>query len=186
MGKTTVAKAIALEMGRPLLQVDDLWLAMRQVVPPDVLPALHAFSAPRTFDASPDDLFERKVELAQLMSSALEVVVANHLRNADPVVIEGVWITPTLASQRVFGDQSCATEVRAVFIDEDDEQALLASMIARGRGIETWTVAEQRTMSAMQARYATWIRREATRLSLPRVAARPQATLLERVRGALT
>lgn len=185
VGKTTLAKAIARETSCPLLQVDDLWIAMQRAVSLDVLPQLHAFSAPDTFDSDPTELLRRKIELAELLSTTLEAVVANHLHNEDPVVIEGVWITPRLAARSSFDGHVRPGRVRAVFIDEPDRPALLGSMLVRGRGIETWTPARQQTMAALQSLYAEWLRDEAARYALPLVAAQPRATLLDRVRRIL-
>lgn len=120
VGKSTIARQLAQELGATWVQVDDLRLALERsgmdVPPADAVP---------TFDA-PGGL----VELGELMAPAIEVVVENHVDQGHPTVIEGDGILPALLDRPSL--RARAEHVRAVFLYEPDEEALFAAMQSRG------------------------------------------------------
>jgi 2-phosphoglycerate kinase len=167
------------------LQTDDLWFALQRATNSDERPALHFFARTDVWELPVQELFAAKRDLAEEISSSLESVIANHVHHRDRLVIEGVWITPTLASRRSFAGYGYGDAVRAVFVDEQDEQAILDALLARGRGFEEWPTTHQRAMAGLQARYGEWLHAEAERCGIPLVAARPVETLVDRIAGAI-
>lgn len=161
------------------MQADDIWFALQKATTREERPALHFFNEPAVWRSKPEELCQRKIELAEEVSSALELVIENHLHNDDRVIIEGVWITPKLA--HMYRGHKQLGLVRSVFVDEQDQEAIWQVMHARGRGFSEWPQAHQEAMARMQALYGQWLRREVSGYGLPLVSARPVETLRDRV-----
>ena len=94
-------------------------------------------------------------------------------------MIEGFDVLPSLLSRRPVLERREA--VRAVFLVEPDESAILAAVVARGR--EFAGRAEAELTEAVRARwlFGQWLAREAVRYGLPVVEPRPWDTLAERI-----
>ena len=123
MGKTTAAAAVARRLGWPWLMVDDLRLALiRSGVPIPEGVEVGSFDAP-------DGL----VAVGEAVAPAIEVVVENHVDQRYPVVIEGDGILPSLFERESVRARATGGRIRAVYLFESDEDALLADLIARGR-----------------------------------------------------
>ncbi|HEY6958393.1 MAG TPA: hypothetical protein VI814_06195 [Candidatus Limnocylindria bacterium] len=149
VGKTNAAKRIATVSGATLLQADDIRLALGLAVPGEDELTLDGF---------------RRIAVA--VSTALENVIAHHLASTDKIVIEGLWITPDVASRSSYGDAVSAARRRAVFVVED---------------------AHERTtpLTPFESAHARWVLAEAKRHSVPTVSARPVGHLAERILAVL-
>lgn len=169
VGKTGAAKRIATVSGATLLQVDDVWRALRRAIDPKDSPLLHTFSAPDVWERSTAELVALRRELAALVSSSLELVVADHLAASDPVVIEGVWITPEFAARDAYAGVAASRQRRAVMVLEGDPAA----------------IAPDDRAAAMEAGYARWLRTQALMRKVPIVEARPVPRLAERILSVL-
>lgn len=184
-GKSTVAPLLARRLGAACAQVDDFRLVMQRITAPQERPALHFFTSNMGIWSLPPDLLcERLVEVGQIVSSALEIVVAHHVATAAPIVLEGDGIMPALAAQRIIAGVDVGMRVRAVFLHEDSGEAIRAIMEARGRGFHRNTEGEQQTQARMNLLYGQWLRREAERYNLPVLPARPWETLPDRILSA--
>jgi 2-phosphoglycerate kinase len=168
-GKSTAAAEVARRLGWPWLMVDDLRLALaRSGVPVPDADAVGAFDAPGGL-----------VDLAELMTPAIEVVIENHVDQEVPVVIEGDGILPSLFDRRSVRERATGGRVRAVFVHEPDEDALHASMQARRAGLFSRAHARKNLL------YGEWLKGEAERRGIPAIPARPRETLAERILGAV-
>jgi 2-phosphoglycerate kinase len=185
VGKTSAAKRIAVVSGASLLQVDDVWLALQRAIDPADSPLLHTFASPEVWRRSTAELVALRRELAELVSSSLEFVVASHLQADDKIVVEGVWITPEFASRTAYAGTTAGTKRRSVFVLEEDASKIRDTMMVRGRGIADWSEADREAMSAMQAGYAKWLRTQALMRRAPIVDARPLGHLAERILAVL-
>lgn len=116
--------------------------------------------------------------LAQVMSTVLDFVIANHIKSRAALVLEGDSILPALAVQPSYDGNAADGQVRAVFIYEDDEQQIAQNYLVREGE-------EQAGRARLSWCYSEWLRREAERLGIPTVAARPWDTVLNRVIAAL-
>ena len=181
VGKTSAAKRISTVSGATLLQVDDVWLALQRAIDPTDSPLLHTFASPEVWRRPVPELVALKRELAALVSSSLEFVVANHLEHEDKVVIEGVWITPEFAARTAYAGRSAGERRRAVFVLEDDPSRIREAMLSRGRGSADWAPEDREAMAAMQSGYARWLRTQALMRKQPIVDARPVGHLAERI-----
>ena len=178
-GKTTAAERIGLSLGVPWMMVDDLRLAFQRadVTLPSGTEALYFDKQPRFWRRTPKERCEALIDVGDVMSAALEVIVENHVDQRVPIVIEGDGILPSLLSRPPLLER--AASIRAAFLVEPDESALLAT---RGG---SWVVG--RTQNEMQAEaqgnwmFGQWLAAEASRRNLAVVEPRPWETQSERL-----
>jgi 2-phosphoglycerate kinase len=175
VGKTRVSYPLARHFGVSLVEVDDFQAVLERMTTRREQPELHYFRARhdewRRLDE--EGRLAHTLRYGAVMADALEAVIANHLEGATPLVLEGDFILPSLAVRASYGDAAADGRVRAVFLYEPDEAQLARNYLAReGR--------EQAGRARASWRYSEWLRREAARLRLPAVAARPWGTVLAR------
>jgi len=185
VGKTSAAKRIATISGASLLHVDDVWLALKHAIAPKDSPLLHAQSTPDFWRRPATELMRWQRELAELVSSSLELVVATHLRQDDRIVMEGVWITPEFAARSAYEGVAARERRRAAFIIEDDATRIHETMLAKHGAFEHWTDVDRKGFAAMEAAYARWLRTQSIMRNVPIVDARPVGHLAERILAVL-
>ena len=181
-GKTTVSYRLAQYFGVGLTEVDDFQVLLERMTTPEQQPAIHfwrAHPAPHTLSA--EQIFEQGLTLRQVMASGLEAVIANHLESQTPVILEGDFIHPALAAQTSFAGFPNEGRVRAIFLDEPDEQQLVANFLRRESEADP-----QGTRARVSWLYGQWLKQEAERLGLPVFAARPWDTLFDRIVAAVS
>src|SRR6266567_12123 len=116
-GKTMAAAAIARRLGLQHLRLDDLWIAARRLVTTEERPALHALDDIHSVLQAPlDELHRLQRGVAAAMTPAIESFVAMYLQRSQGAVFEGVWIEPSLATQRSFDGVPADGRVRCVVI----------------------------------------------------------------------
>ncbi len=185
-GKTTVAYDLARRSGAACTQVDDIRLALQQVITPAERPALHFFLAtPDVWRRPPAELCAGLIAVGELVSAALDIVIAHHLATARPLILEGDGIVPALAAQSSFGGVEHGDRVRAVFLVEPDVAVVQAGMLSRGRGYDDRSAAEQAAQARMNRLYGRWLHQEAERMGLPVLPSRPWPTLADRIIAAI-
>ena len=118
------------------------------------------------------------------MCPPLSVVIGHHVATNSPVILEGDGIHPGLVRLQEYGGVAANGQVGAVFLIEDDEDALLEATLARGRGDDQFTAAEQRREARAKVLYGRWLRREVRRLGVPVLKPRPWPTLADRLLAA--
>jgi hypothetical protein len=188
VGKTVLARTLARHYGVSLLLVDDVRLALQQVTTPEQRPALHYFlTAPDVWRRPEDDLLAGFIGVSTALAPALGVIVAHHLvvDGAGPLIIEGDGIAPELVGEQSpvaphIPDSGLMRDMRALFVDEPDEEIIFANMFVRGRGFERMPPDEQRANAHAAWRYGEWLRKEADKYHALVIPARPQETLFER------
>jgi hypothetical protein len=188
VGKTILAQALARHYGVSLLLADDVRLALQQVTTPEQQPALHYFlTTPDVWGHPEDDLLAGFVGVAMALAPALGVIAAHHLvvDGAGPLIIEGDGIAPSLVGERSpvlphIPNASLLSGVRALFVDEPDEEMIFANMLARGRGFERMPPEDQRANAHAAWLYGRWLRDEAEKRRTLVLPARPLEALFER------
>jgi 2-phosphoglycerate kinase len=187
-GKSMVAKHLERRLGMSWIQVDDLRLALqrsRAVLPRNTEDLYYFLDTPDVWQQPPQTLRDRLIAVGAAMCPGVEVVVEHHVDQCLPSVIEGDGILPSIMARASVRKRVEAGHVRAAFLVEPDEEAILANMIARGRGFDSQTEPEQRTIALTSWLYGQWLSREAHRYSLPVVEPRPWETLPCRVLEAI-
>jgi 2-phosphoglycerate kinase len=184
-GKSTVAARLARRYGMAWLMADDLRLALqrsRAVLPsPAATAALRFHATPGWWRHPPERLRDALIADGAALSPALEVVVENHVDQRLPVVLEGDAILPALLRRPPVRTRAAGGRVRAVFLVEPDEGALLATVRARGREHTWMTEAELRAVVRGRWLYGRWLTARARRAGLPVLEPRPWDTLAERI-----
>ena len=183
-----VAKHLERRLGMSWIQVDDLRLALqrsRVVLPRNTEDLYYFLDTPDVWQQPPETLRNRLIAVAAAMCPGVEVVVEHHVDQCLPAVIEGDGILPEIMARASVCTRAKAGHVRAAFLVEPDEEAILANMIARGRGFDSQTEPEQRTIARTSWLYGQSLSLEARRYSLPVVEPRPWETLPQRVLEAI-
>lgn len=175
-GKSSVSHALASATSVPLLEVDDLVIAVRSLTTPSQQPELHYWETTGSGLAmSAAEIASLHLSVASVLRPALEAVIANRLEEGRPVIIEGDYLTPSLAAG--LGSDG---QVRAVFLHEPDVEQLVANYLTREPA-----EGEQRGRAAVSALLSTQWAREAADLAVPVVESRPWATTLARITALL-
>ena len=180
VGKTTVARVIAGRYGVSVLPVDVIWSALKVATDPASHPELHYFDpSDEDLEMTAHRLCIRHIESARAISDAMDPVIEYYLWERWPVVIEGAWLTPDLASR--WTRQNGA--VRAVFIHEQDMDEVLAAMLARSHS--DGPTRRKKRVSEVCWLFGNWAREQALIEGLPVVDTAPHETLAERVIAAV-
>ena len=191
VGKTTVASMIACHFNVSFGQVDDFRMALQNVTSPAKYPQLHFFiSSPGVakegiWEKTPEELCDALVNVGKVVSKALEIVIAHHVATGIPIVLEGDGILPELAVQSNFAGLDVQGQVSSVLIHEPDESFFFTRIQGYGSKTDSEPLREQWTQARMNWLYGQWLTKEAERLQLPVVPARPWDTLTDRVLGAV-
>jgi len=180
VGKSQISYRLARHYGVGLTEVDDFQVILQAMTSPDDYPEFHFWrTQPELANSMSEEehlAFGRRY--AGRMAQAIELVVANHFENRTPVLIEGDFVLPALAAQPRFGEYDSAGQVRSLFLYEEVEDQIRRNFLARegddqpGRARITW-------------RQSEGIRRDAERLGLPAIPARPWDTVFERAVAAI-
>jgi len=163
-------------------------MALQQMTTPEQHPALHYFiSGSPVWDRSPEQVRDGQIGVANALVPALAMIMAHHVSGTSPVIIEGDDIVPRLAGQRYFPELKYWADlafdrqtVRAVFLVEADEDAVLDNMRSRGR-VEYQATESYQAEARMNWLYGQWLQQEAERYGLPVVPVRPWTALADRI-----
>lgn len=188
VGKTSVARQLGRRFGAGWLQVDDLRLALQRsrVILPERTEALYFFEeTPQIWSLPSERLRDGLIALGQVISPAIEVVIENHVDTADPVVIEGDAILPSLVTHPSVRARASNGRVQAVFLVEPEEGVLLADMDVRYRANAQQNEALLRSMAHTRWLHGQWLADEARRYGLPILEPHPWETLAERIVAAV-
>ncbi len=176
-GKTSVSYKLAHHFGVGITEVDDLQVMLEKMTTPEEQPILHYWKTHPEADQLPaGQIVDQLIEVGRAMSPALEAVIASHIDSEMPIVLEGDFILPSLASQRTFDEFQNNDRVRSVFLIEEDHQ-----QIADNYSNREPLQGEQLKRAKVSQLYGSWLEKEAMRFGLPVMPARPWDTLFERI-----
>jgi 2-phosphoglycerate kinase len=180
VGKTRVSYRLAHHFAVGLTEMDDFQNVLERLTTPEQQPALHYWRqhSAEVLRFDDEQMLAHTLSVADAMSVAMELVIANHLATSAPVVLEGDFLLPSLAVRPAYDGVPAEGQVRAAFLYEEDEGQILRNFRARAGE-------EQPRRARASWYYSEWLRREAARLGLAAVPARPWDTVLERVIAAL-
>jgi 2-phosphoglycerate kinase len=172
-GKSYVARPLAARYGVPLAEADDIVTALKALTTPEQQPMLHFWEKHSEFTSwPPEQIAARHFEVASALRPAYAAVIADHVEFAAPVVFEGDYLLPELAAE-------AGTAVRAVVLDEQDEDQITANYLQREPG------EQQRDRARVSKLVSAELARRARRCGVPVVNARPWSDGLDRVDKAL-
>ena len=180
-GKTRLSYPLARRFDVPIVEVDDIVEALTAMTTPDQQPALHYWAThPEAARLPPEGILKLHLGVAEALEPALAAVIANHLDTDTPVVIEGDYLVPALATRERFGEIPTNGRVAAVFLHEPDEAQIVANFAGREPAD-----GEQRQRARVSALYSEWLAVEAARCGVPVIRPRPWSSLKQRVLGVL-
>jgi 2-phosphoglycerate kinase len=180
VGKTSVSYRLAHHFGVGITEIDDFQVILERMTTPEQYPELHLFrTEPETFfRMNEDEKVAHMVRYATVMALPLEHVIANHLEDGAPIILEGDFILPSLAVRGEYAGVPSNGRVRAMFLYEPKEAQISRNYAARegapqpGRARASW-------------RNSEWLRAEAGRRTVPAIEARPWDTVFERALAVL-
>lgn len=133
VGKSVLAAELAYRLGiSRLVSTDSLRQALRSLISPELSPVLHASSyAAWRAELMPDEQADAKPKRKPVergfqtqvrqMSTAIQAIIARHLQEATPVVIEGTHLVPGISPWMNY-DQAVVVEIVLVVRDTDDHR----------------------------------------------------------------
>jgi 2-phosphoglycerate kinase len=180
-GKTTLAGALADELGAGWLQIDTLWIAMKAAVGAgssafEVLDVAGRTSRGGDCD---DELLAAHVAASGAVCAVLPEVFTFELETHRLLVADGAWLLPSFIADLQLPD----TEVRAVFLQHADVDGVASALASRlgGRPAQE----RHRRMNRQIWEYGDWVAVQAKAHGLPVLDPSPFSTLTNRARAAL-
>ena len=172
------------------MMADDLRLAFvrARVTLPENSEALYLLDrSPSSWPLHPEVLRDALIGVGQALSAPLEAVIENHVDQveADPIVIEGEPVLPSLYARPSVRERAAGGAVRAVFLVEPVESAILENIRVRARPMGDQTPDQQRSEARAKWLLGKWLAREATDYDLPVIEPRPWETLDQRIAAAM-
>ncbi len=175
-GKTSMSYRIAKHFGLNLIEVDDFQVMLKRMTTSEQQPVLHHWDThPDPFSMSAEEMMQNLIASGAVMRTGLEAVIANHLEANIPVVMEGDFILPELATLNHYGDEANNGRVKGLFLIEPDERQLVANYLAREP-----EYGEQTKRARSSWLFGQWLAVECARLGVPTVEARPWENVVER------
>jgi 2-phosphoglycerate kinase len=176
-GKTSVSYRLAHHFAVGITEVDDFQVIMERMTTPEQYPPLHIWKTqPEVHEWPPERIWRQIIDIGRVMHPAMEAVIANHLETQKPMVLEGDFLLPAMATQESYGDEVNNGRVRGVFLYEDDVEQLVKNFSLRepDGGLQT-------KRAQVSYLYGQWLVAECARLNLPCLPARPWETVFERI-----
>lgn len=179
-GKSTAARLVAQQLEASWLQLDTLWIALRDAAPEgspqrDLLDVDAHLR--RAVDPT-DDLVARHAAASGAVCAALPAALAFELEAHPTVVADGAWILPAWAARLSFP----GVEVSSVFLHEPDPDRLRTALGSRREGPSLdWHA----TSNRLAAAYGDRLAEQAAGLGLPVLESRPRASLVDRLLAAI-
>ncbi len=179
VGKTSVSYRLAQHFSIGITEVDDFQVILERMTTPAEQPVLHYWRThPEAAHMSPEEMVKHTIAVGQVMVPALEAVITNHLDSQVPIVLEGDFILPMIAT--LFSDSSPARQVRTLFLYEESEEQLRQNFLRREP--EHGPQVKRARVSWL---YGQWLKQEAARVGAFTLPARPWNDLFERILTAL-
>ncbi len=180
-GKSRVSYNLARHFDVGITEVDDLHSVLEVMTTPEQQPQLHYWSTkPESEEMTVESILELQISVARVMGPALKAVIANHIEEQTPIVLEGDYILPELLLEGPDDSAWNPERVRAVFLYESDEQRLIQNFLSREPDED-----EQRGRAEVSRRYGEWLKKACDKQGIAALPARPWDTLLDRIMKAI-
>ena len=181
-GKTTLARALADELGAGWLQLDTLWIAMKAAAGrgSKAFDVLDIAGRMGSGGGSDEELLVAHVAASDAVCAVLPEVFAFELDARGVLVADGAWLLPSFVAGLELSD----TEVRSVFLQHAEVDHVAAALAPRLDG----RPAQERhlRMNRQIWQYGAWVGAQARAHDLPVLDPLPFSTLTDRARAALT
>lgn len=179
VGKTSVSYRLAHHFGIGITEVDDFQVLLERMTTPTEQPVLHYWRThPEAENQSAEEMVKHTIAVGQVMAPALEAVIANHIESRAPIVLEGDFILPILATS--FSGSPIQSQIRTLFLYEESEEQFHHNFLQREP-----EHGPQKTRAHVSWLYGQWLKQEAERVGVLTLPARPWNDLFERILTAL-
>ena len=180
-GKTTLARALADDLGAGWLQLDTLWIAMKAAVGlgSSAFDVLDIAGRMGRGGDSDDELLAAVVAASDAVCAALPEVFAFELDTHEVLVADGAWLLPSFVAGLELPD----TEVHAVFLQHAEVDDVAAALAPRLEGRPPQE--RHLRMNRQIWQYGAWVGGQARVHDLPVLDPLPFSTLTDRARLAL-
>lgn len=174
-GKSSAAYALGRYYGVNVLEVDDVYQAIKAVTSAEAMPAVHQWSAGANWmDVGIQGNVDWLRRVSREIAPGLRSIVEGHIETQVPVIIEGDFLDPALI--RSFDP----AQVQGLVIHEPDRDQLLQNYLRREGG------EPQHYRADISVAYGNWLADTCEELGIAVFAARPWNTLLERIASHLS
>ncbi len=103
VGKTSVSYQLAHHFRIGITEVDDFQVILERMTTPTEQPVLHYWHThPEAGNQPAEEIVKHTIAVGQVMAPALEMVIADHIQSRAPLVLEGNYILPMLATSFFF------------------------------------------------------------------------------------
>lgn len=180
-GKTTMARALAFEIGAGWLQLDTLWIAMKAAVG-ECSPAFQVLDVAdrmRRGGDSDAELLAAHVAASSAVCAVLPEVLAFEVEEREVLIADGAWLLPSFVAELVLAD----TEVRSVFLQHAEVDGVAAALAPRLGGQPPQE--RHLRMNRQIWQYGAWVGEQAGLHGLPVLDPLPFSTLTDRARAAM-
>ena len=128
-GKTTLARALAAELGAGWLQLDSLWLAMKAGAGEGTAAydLLDIDGRMGRDDESDEDVLAGHIRAAEKVCSVLPTVLPLELQAHEALVVDGAWLVPSFVAGLSLPD----CEISAVYVTHTDESGVAETLASR-------------------------------------------------------
>jgi 2-phosphoglycerate kinase len=178
-GKTTVARALAHELGAGWLQLDTVWLAMKATLGHSAPTSAALLDVPAAIAdpaRSDEEVLQAFVEASELVCSVLPEIFEFELDARPSLVADGTWLLPSFVANLSLPD----TTIRSAFLHHAEVADVTAALAPRLGGRPRSERHRRGDRRIWQA--GSWICDQARAHGLPVVRSHPWADLTDRVR----
>jgi 2-phosphoglycerate kinase len=179
VGKTTVARGLAVRLDMGLTHVDDFFMVLERMTDPERFPPVHEWRLhpERVLALDETGMIEHTREVSAIVAEAITPVIADRLEYRVRSVFEGDFVQPVFAASERFEDVAADGRVRSVFLHDTLDQ--FAANIRAREG------EDQPRRAAISWSYSEWLRSECERLGVASIPARPWETAVDRALAAV-
>jgi hypothetical protein len=135
VGKSTAAADLGRTLGRPWFAVDDLRLAVQQLVPDPVrAPFLHYFErTPDVWSRPVDEAMAAFVGIAEFLRPGIGMIARNHLAIGEDIVIEGDGLLPAMLDAPDLAEARANGRLAMVVVSPSTPDVIRAGWRGAGR-----------------------------------------------------
>jgi 2-phosphoglycerate kinase len=175
VGKSSLSYSLAQQLGLPITEVDDLFLAVESLTTPTQQPNIHYWKEnPQAASQLPAErVLEIHLDVCRTLSPAISAVLDNHVDTQLPVILDGDFLLPEFMA-------AYSDKVKGLVIIEDEIDQIVKNYLLRepNQGM-------QKSRAEVSWLFGQWLSDECGRLGLPVISARPWNTVLARALSVL-
>ncbi|MHC5248432.1 hypothetical protein [Enterococcus sp. LJL90] len=168
-GKTMIARTLARQLELDLVRVDDFQMMLETTTTSISHPAIHYWNThPNWIDEGVAAAVTHLINVGRELTPGLNAVIADHLEENIPMLLEGDFILPELAASLK------SPRVKAIFINEFEKAQILQNYLTREGKLQPYR-------AEISYAYGEWLAEKCNELGVLTINARPWDTLGERI-----